>query len=98
MGTMGRLAMSYIRFPHLLPLSLQSLVLHRLRSFQSMLSVVLGVASVILMLAVRYEPVRQIQELGAFNIILRSIKPLDDREASEDNIPLSYGVTPADME
>jgi putative ABC transport system permease protein len=95
--------MSFTRFLHLLRLSLQSLALHWLRSLLTMLSVVLGVASVIVMLAVgeaaRYEAVRQIQELGAANIILRSIKPADDKKLDEDeNAFLLFGITPADKQ
>jgi putative ABC transport system permease protein len=91
------------RFIHLLRLSLQSLALHWLRSLLTMLSVVLGVASVIVMLAVgeaaRYEAVRQIQELGAANIILRSIKPADDKNKDEDeNAFLRFGISAADMQ
>src|SRR5262245_11986912 len=90
------------RFLHLIRLSFYSLALHWLRSLLTMLSVVLGVASVIVMLAVgeaaRYEAVRQIQELGASNIILRSFKPADDKKLDEDeNAFLRFGISPADM-
>src|SRR5215831_5094459 len=85
------------RFGHLLRLSFHSLMLHRLRSALT----VLGVASVIVMLAVgeaaRYEAVQQIQQLGATNLIVRSVKPQDDgKDANEDRIP-RYGITLADM-
>src|SRR5215813_14461571 len=94
--------MSFTRLRHLLRLSVYSLALHWLRSLLTMLSVVLGVASVIVMLAVgeaaRYEAVRQIQELGASNIILRSFKPADDKKKDEDeNAFLQFGITHADM-
>jgi putative ABC transport system permease protein len=77
--------------------------LHRLRSTLTMLGIVLGVGSVIVMLAVgeaaRFEAVRQIQELGAANIIVRSIKPMEQKHQSdEDSWLLSYGLTNADME
>ena len=93
--------MSFNRLRHLLRLSIYSLALHWLRSLLTMLSVVLGVASVIVMLAVgeaaRYEAVRQIQELGAANILLRSVKPSDDKKRDEDeNAFLLFGITPAD--
>src|SRR5215468_8101010 len=94
--------MSFTRLLHLLRLSFYSLALHWLRSLLTMLSVVLGVASVIVMLAVgeaaRYEAVRQIQELGAVNIIVRSIKPADDKNLDEDeNAFRLFGISLADM-
>jgi putative ABC transport system permease protein len=93
--------MSLNRLRHLLRLSLYSLALHWLRSLLTMLSVVLGVASVIVMLAVgeaaRYEAVRQIQELGAANILVRSMKAPDDKNLDEDeNAFRLFGITPAD--
>ena len=46
------------------------------------LGIVLGVASVIVMLAVgeaaRFQAIQQIEELGATNIILRSVKPVEE--------------------
>jgi putative ABC transport system permease protein len=93
--------MSTNRILHLIRLSLQSVLLHRLRSTLTMLGIVLGVGSVIAMLAVgeaaRYEAVRQIQELGAANIILRTIKPLEQKREG-DSFILSYGLTSADRE
>src|SRR6516164_6897414 len=93
--------MSFNRLRHLIRLSIYSLALHWLRSLLTMLSVVLGVASVIVMLAVgeaaRYEAVRQIQELGAANILVRSIKPADDKNLDEDeNAFRLFGISPAD--
>jgi putative ABC transport system permease protein len=78
-------------------------MLHRLRSVLTMLGIVLGVASVIVMLAIgeaaRYEAVQQIQQLGATNIIVRSVKPPDDgKEAELERFILSYGITRADVE
>jgi putative ABC transport system permease protein len=91
------------RLLHLLRLSLQSVFLHRLRSTLTMLGVVLGVGSVIVMLAVgeaaRCEAVRQIQELGAANVIVRSVKPLEQKnKGDDDSLLLTYGLTQADRE
>src|SRR5437763_4319050 len=95
--------MTPYRFLHLVRLSVQSVFLHRLRSTLTMLGIVLGVGSVIVMLAVgeaaRFEAVRQIQELGAANIIIRSVKPLEQkRKSDEDTLLLTYGLTNADRE
>jgi putative ABC transport system permease protein len=81
-------------------LGLRSLAVHKLRSTLATLGIVLGVASVIVMLAVaeaaRYEAVRQIKELGATNIIVRSVKPA--RNSQETQEVLTYGLTQEDLE
>jgi putative ABC transport system permease protein len=76
---------------------------HKLRSSLATTGIVLGVASVIVMLAVgeaaRFEAVRQIKELGATNIIVRSVKPSKDTEESVDNEEiLTYGLTGKDLD
>jgi putative ABC transport system permease protein len=90
------------RLLQLVRLSLHSLVLHKLRSVLTMLGIVLGVASVIVMLAIgeaaRFEAVQQIEQLGATNIIVRSVKPPDDGKEVPDQFLLSYGVTRTDVE
>jgi putative ABC transport system permease protein len=81
-------------------LGLKSLAVHKLRSTLATLGIVLGVASVIVMLAVaeaaRYEAVRQIKELGATNVIVRSVKPA--RDTKETDEILTYGLTRDDLE
>lgn len=56
--------------------SVRNLLLHKLRSFLTMLGVILGVGSVISMLAIgegsKREALEQIRELGATNVIIRS--------------------------
>jgi putative ABC transport system permease protein len=93
--------MSPERLFHTVRLSLQSLTGHRLQSALTILGIVLGVASVIVMLAIgeaaRYEAVRQFRELGATNIIVRSVKPAADMKIDDAEV-LTYGLTLADME
>ena len=94
--------MSWHRILHLLRLSLHCLVVNRLRSFLTMLGIVLGVASVIVMLAIgeaaRFEAVQQIKQLGATNIIVRSVKPPSDGKETPDQLMLTYGLTRADLD
>src|SRR5947208_16640557 len=94
--------MSPHRLLQLVRLSFQSLILHKLRSVLTILGIVLGVASVIVMLAIgeaaRFEAVQQIQQLGATNIIVRSVKPPDDGKEIPDQRLLTYGITRADVE
>jgi putative ABC transport system permease protein len=60
-------------------------MLHKLRSFLTMLGLVFGVASVIVMLAIAEgaasEAQKQIESLGVRNIIVRSVKPISDSSA-----------------
>ena len=90
------------RLLQLIRLSLYSLALHRLRSVLTMLGIVLGVASVIVMLAIgeaaRFEAVQQIQQLGATNIIVRSAKPPDDGKETPNQFLLTYGIKYTDLE
>src|SRR5438045_9127671 len=85
------------RSRHTLRLGLRSLVAHRLRSSLTVLGIVLGVGSVIVMLAVgeaaRYEAVKQLQDLGATTGIVRSVKPAEQhaRHRNDDLIP--HGLT-----
>src|SRR5256885_10361824 len=90
------------RFTHTFRLGLRSLLAHRLRSALTVLGIVLGVASVIVMLALgeaaRYEAVRQLEELGATTIIVRSVKPNEERERTRGAEMLAYGLTFTDLE
>ena len=60
-------------------LGLNNLRLHQLRSVLTSLGIILGVAAVIVMVAIgegnKQAALRDIQALGATNIIVRSIKP-----------------------
>ena len=79
-------------------LGFKSLWLHRLRSLLTVLGIVFGVCSVIAMLAVgegaSYEAQEQIRRLGSNNIILRSLKPIDEKQSSGGrSYVLEYGLT-----
>ena len=69
-------------------LGVKSLMLHPMRSALTILGIFIGVASVIWLLAIgegiSQQAQKQIEDLGAENIIVRSIKPPDDakRECS----------------
>jgi putative ABC transport system permease protein len=82
----------------------QSLMLHKLRSFLTMLGLVFGVASVIVMLAIAEgaasEAQAQIESLGVRNIIVRSVKPVADLNSgnSDNQRVLVYGLTWDDLD
>jgi putative ABC transport system permease protein len=90
------------RLLHIVRLALKSIGVHRLRSSLTIMGIVLGVASVIVMLAVgeaaRYQAIQQIKDLGATNLIIRSIKPLEEKKESEGQFILTYGITHMDAE
>jgi putative ABC transport system permease protein len=80
-------------------LGMKSLLLHKLRSGLTVLGIVFGVAAVISMLAVgegsSRKAQRQFAELGATNIIYRSVKPSDETQASgggRRGMVLNYGL------
>ena len=83
-------------------LGFRSVWLHRLRSFLTVLGIVFGVCSVIAMLAVgegaSYEAQEQIRRLGSNNIILRSLKPVEEQKtSSQRSFVVEYGLTYEDM-
>jgi putative ABC transport system permease protein len=72
-----------------------------LRSALTALGIILGVASVIVMLAVgeaaRAEALRQLEDLGANTILIRSVKPQDPPDAKSGVDLTAYGITDADL-
>ena len=87
-----------------LKLGMKSLLLHKLRSGLTVLGIVFGVAAVISMLAVgegsSRKAQRQFAELGATNIIYRSIKPSDEAMSSGGGrrMVLNYGLKYEDFD
>ncbi len=84
-------------------LGVENLLLHKLRSFLTMLGVVFGVGSVVAMLSVgegaSKEALEQIRKLGSNNIILSSVKPVEDEQSSTVRTHMSiYGLTYADLD
>jgi putative ABC transport system permease protein len=79
---------------------LENLLLHKLRSFLTMLGVVFGVGSVVAMLSVGEgagrEALEQIRKLGSNNIIVSSVKPIEDQSANTNRASAGmsvYGLT-----
>ena len=79
-------------------LGIENLLLHKLRSFLTMLGVVFGVGSVVAMLSVgegaSKEALAQIRKLGSDNIIVSSIKSAAEEQTSTMHSHMSiYGLT-----
>ncbi len=95
--------MGQIKFSRELSSGIQTLLLHKLRSFLTMLGVVFGVGSVVAMLAVgegaSKEALEQIRKLGSHNILISSVKPVDEESAGTTPSFMSiYGLTYQDHE
>ena len=92
------------RMHGMMHMALRSLRMHKLRSFLTVLGLVFGVASVIVMLAVaegaNRETQRQIESLGVNNVIIRSLKPVEsgnDPVSRRNRFEMSYGLTYNDL-
>lgn len=84
------------KFLQTLRLGLKTLLLHKLRSGLAVLGIMIGVTAVIWLVAmgegVSYQAQQQIKDLGATNIIVRSIKPSGNQSGLQQARFLSYGV------
>ncbi|MDD4099414.1 MAG: ABC transporter permease [Lentisphaeria bacterium] len=85
------------RFFRDIQLGVKNLLLHKLRSFLTMLGLVFGVGSVIAMLAVgegaSAEALAQIRKLGSRNIIVSAQKPAEEQSAANTRVRISiYGL------
>ena len=83
-------------------LGIENLLLHKLRTFLTMLGVVFGVGSVVAMLSVgegaSQEALEQIRKVGSNNIIVSSIKSVEEVSQSTTHSHMSiYGLTYEDQ-
>jgi len=84
-------------------LGLTNLLLHKLRSFLTVLGIIFGVAAVITMVAIgegnKRKMLAEIEQLGARNIILRSVKPPEPTSSGQASARmLSYGLKQVDLD
>jgi len=94
------------RLKKITQVGIKSIFSHGLRSMLTVLGIVIGVAAVIAMLAVSegasFEAQQQFRDLGATNILLRSVKPAEVEESSRRGFgppqAVVYGLTHADIE
>ncbi|HEX5053386.1 MAG TPA: ABC transporter permease, partial [Planctomycetota bacterium] len=89
---------------HILRLGVKNLLLHKLRSFLTVLGLLFGVASVISMLAVgegaSHEALEQIKSMGPTNVMVRSQRPPDPTDTSNVSRwrAFAYGLVYADAD
>jgi putative ABC transport system permease protein len=78
-------------------LALRSLWLHKLRSFLSVLGIIIGTGAVITLMAFgkgsMEDALEDIRRQGTNNVIVRSVKPVDDNSASKRSWVVQYGLT-----
>jgi putative ABC transport system permease protein len=84
-------------------LGFKSLLLHKLRSSLAMLGILIGVMAVIWLVAlgegVSYQAQEQIKELGATNIIIKSVKPTRGTSSGRGSSDIvEYGLTEEDYD
>jgi len=84
-------------------LGVKNLRLHKLRSLLTALGIIFGVAAVIIMVAIgegaKREAMKQVEQLGARNIVIRSTRPPESQHASQrTSRVLDYGIKRADLE
>jgi len=84
-----------------LRLGVTNLRLHKLRSLLTVLGIIFGVAAVITMVAIgegnKRKVVADIERLGARNILLRSVKPVEQKTGGSGRMMLSYGIRRQDL-
>src|SRR4051812_46062504 len=78
-------------------LGLKNLRLHKLRSLLTALGIILGVAAVIVMVAIgegaKQQAMEQMEQLGATNILVQSVPPPESNDASQKTQKiLDYGL------
>jgi putative ABC transport system permease protein len=83
-------------------LGLKNLRLHKLRSLLTALGIIIGVAAVIIMVAIgegaKRDALEQLQQLGARNILVRSIRPPESADASSrTSFVANYGLKRTDL-
>jgi putative ABC transport system permease protein len=82
-------------------LAVKSLWLHKLRSFLSVLGIIIGTCSVIALMSFgegsMQDALDDIKRQGATNIIVRSVKPPDESSTSSKGFVTTYGLTNNDL-
>ncbi len=90
------------RFFQRLRIGLNSLLLHKLRSALAVLGILIGVTAVVWLVAmgegVSYQAQQQIKDLGATNIIIRSVKPPQESSSSGGSFFITYGLLREDYQ
>src|SRR5438046_10329799 len=92
----GSAGASWSKFSRSVSLAIKSLWLHKLRSFLSVLGIIIGTCAVISLMAFgegsMQAALADIKRQGATNIIVRSVKPADAAAAAPKGWVTDYGL------
>src|SRR3954467_7604046 len=87
----------WVKWRSSLVLALRSLWLHKLRSILSVLGIIIGTAAVIALMAFgkgsMEDALEDIRRQGTTNVIVRSIKPVDESQSQGRSWVANYGLT-----
>src|SRR5205807_724598 len=90
------------KFRRSVELAVKSLWLHKLRSFLSVLGIIIGTSAVISLMAFgegsMQDALADIKRQGATNIIVRSVKPPDDSATANRSYVTTYGITQKELD
>lgn len=95
-------ANNWVKLRRSMSLALKSLWLHKLRSFLSVLGIIIGTCSVIALMSFgkgsMQDALDDIKRQGATNIIVRSVKPPDESSTASKGFVTTYGLTSGDLD
>src|SRR5438477_6349893 len=98
----GSAGASWSKFSRSVSLAVKSLWLHKLRSFLSVLGIIIGTSAVISLMAFgegsMQDALEDIKRQAATNIIVRSVKPPDDSATSSRSFVANYGLKFRDLD
>jgi putative ABC transport system permease protein len=101
-GLFAGLGVLWIKWRSSFVLALRSLWLHKLRSFLSVLGIIIGTSAVISLMGFGKgsmdDALEDIRRQGTTNVIIRSVKPTDDNTQSKTRWIANYGLTWKDYE
>ncbi len=93
----SRLSVFWIKWRSSVVLALRSLWLHKLRSFLSVLGIIIGTGAVIVLMAFgkgsMEDALEDIRRQGTTNVIVRSVKPIDSTSTQRTSWISNYGLT-----
>src|ERR1700722_3074540 len=91
------LGVLWVKWRSSLILAMRSLWLHKLRSMLSVLGIIIGTAAVIALMAFgkgsMEDALEDIRRQGTTNVIVHSVKPVDDGTSSKRSWIVTYGLT-----
>lgn len=94
--------LDFARVRHAIRLGIRGLTANALRSALTALGIVFGVAAVVIMLAIgeaaRHQALKQLQDLGADTIVLKSQKPTEESADKTSKDVAAFGLTYADLD